>query len=279
MFEEKESWWKSKGFYFSACVLLVGVMAAGVVFYQKSGKNGADKMLAEIATEVPDSGSAAGGNASSEGESAQANANITPVPQNTPAAEKSPEQIAEEETMKAKALAKKKAEEAKKEAAKKLKEKQEEKKAIKAVSANTVKKYTFNEEKGLLWPVKGDVLMKYSMSKTIYFKTLAQYKYNPGVVIEAKEGSAVKSAANGRITSIKKDDELGQLVTMEIGDEYTVTYGQLKDVSVKKGDDVKEGQTIGKIAKPTKYYAEEGCNLFLQVKEGKDTVDPLLLLR
>lgn len=279
MFEEKESWWKSKGFYFSACVLLVGVMAAGVVFYQKSGKSGADKMLAEIATEVPESSNVTGGSAISEEKSAQANASITPVPSSSAEAEKSPEQIAKEETKKAKAAAKKKAEKAKKEAAKKVAEKQEQEKAAKAVSAQTAEKFTFNEEKGLLWPVKGDVLMKYSMSKTIYFKTLAQYKYNPGVVISAKEGTSVKAAASGRITSVKKDDELGQMVTMEIGDDYTVSYGQLKDVSVKKGDEVKEGDTIGKIAEPTKYYAEEGSNLFLQVKEGKETVDPMLLLR
>lgn len=278
MFEEKESWWKSKGFYFSACVLLVGVMAAGVVFYQKSKKSGADKMLAEIATEVPES-RVAGDSAISEEKSAQANANITPKPTVVPTPEKEPEQVAKEEAEKARAAAEKKAEQAKKEAAQKAAAKQQKAEAAKPATAQAAKKYTFNEEKGLLWPVQGDVLLKYSMSKTIYFKTLAQYKYNPGVVIGAEEGTDVKAAANGRITSVKKDDELGQVVTMEIGDEYTVSYGQLKDVSVKKGDDVKEGESIGKIAKPTKYYAEEGSNLFLQVKEGKETVDPLLLLR
>lgn len=278
MFEEKESWWKSKGFYFSACVLLVGVMAAGVVFYQKSGKNGADKLLAEIATEMPES-SPAGDGALSEEKSAQANANITPAPTVAPTPEKTSKQVAKEKAEKAKAAAEEKAEKAKKEAAEKVAAQKTESQEAKPASANTAKKYTFNEEKGLLWPVKGDVLMKYSMTKTIYFKTLAQYKYNPGLVIGAKEGTAVKAAANGRVVSVTKDDELGQMVTMEIGDEYTVIYGQLKDVSVKKGSDVKEGQTIGKIAKPTKYYAEEGSNLYLQVKEGEETVDPMLLLR
>lgn len=279
MFEEKESWWKSKGFYVSACVLLVGVMAAGVVFYQKSDKSGADKMLAEIATEMPGSNDVAGGSAIKEEQSAQANASITPAPSVTPAVTKTPEQIAKERAKRAKALAARKAAKAKEEAAKKVAQKKAESKTAKQVSAPAAKKYTFNEEKGLLWPVKGEILLKYSMSKTIYFKTLAQYKYNPGVVIGAKEGTEVKAAASGKIVSIKKDDELGQMVTMEIGDEYTVIYGQLKEVSVKKGDEVKEGETVGKIAKPTKYYAEEGSNLFLQVKEGKETVDPMLLLR
>ena len=41
----------------------------------------------------------------------------------------------------------------------------------------------------------------------------------------------------------------------------------------------REGYVIGTIAKPTKYYTEEGSNLFFQIKNGKDTVDPMLLLR
>ena len=36
MFEEKESFWQKKGFYFSACLLLVGVMAVGAICYRKS---------------------------------------------------------------------------------------------------------------------------------------------------------------------------------------------------------------------------------------------------
>ena len=56
-------------------------------------------------------------------------------------------------------------------------------------------------------------------------------------------------------------------------------YGQLDNISVNKGDELKEGDVIGTIAKPTKYFSEEGSNLYFQVNEGKETVDPLLLLR
>ena len=35
MFEEKETFWKKKGFYASACVLLVGIMAVSAIAYRK----------------------------------------------------------------------------------------------------------------------------------------------------------------------------------------------------------------------------------------------------
>jgi len=59
---------------------------------------------------------------------------------------------------------------------------------------------TFNEEKGLSWPVKGDVLMKFSQSNNIYFKTLAQYKSNPAIEISADEGTKVIASAAGTVT-------------------------------------------------------------------------------
>lgn len=137
----------------------------------------------------------------------------------------------------------------------------------------------FDQEVGLLWPVKGDILMEYSAEKVVYFKTLAQYRTNPAVVIEAKEGDVVKASADGRVVDITTTEQTGRTLTMDIGDDFTVTYGQLKEIAVEKGDTVSEGQVIGKIAAPTKYYSLEGSNLYYQVKEKDTTVNPLVLLR
>lgn len=54
MFEEKESFWKKKGFYISACTLLVAIIAVGAVYYQKTSKHSDNKLMADIATEMPD---------------------------------------------------------------------------------------------------------------------------------------------------------------------------------------------------------------------------------
>lgn len=274
MLEEKESFWKKKGFYASACVLLVGVMAVGALTYRKLYMNDSEnQMMANIATEVPEETpgriSDAGSTAAPEQEAAQANA---PVSKNTSTKE---EVTAKEQTATKKTEKKKVTETKEKSSAQKN---QNESAKAASTTANQVK-LSFNEEAGLLWPVEGDVILKYSMSNTVYFKTLAQYKCNPGVVISAKVGTEVKAAADCRVTKIEKDDELGTVVTTNIGDNYTVSYGQLDNISVNKGDELKEGDVIGKIANPTKYYTEEGSNLYFQVKEGKNTVDPMLLLR
>ena len=138
---------------------------------------------------------------------------------------------------------------------------------------------SFKEENGLLWPVDGDVIMKYSMNNSIYFATLAQYKCNPAIVISCEENTPVKAAADCMVTGIEEGGETGLTVCTSVGDSYTVKYGQLKDVSVTVGDRLQEGDTLGKIAKPSKYYSVEGANLYFQVLENDKSIDPLLLLR
>lgn len=273
MFEEKESFWKKKGFYISACTLLVAVIAVGAVYYYKTSIGNDSKLMADIATEVPDPAAEVTASPDVRQDTAQTNAKVS---ENILKKEDKPVSVNSGKDKNSTA-APKKADKAKK---KKAVPKVNQKTPSKTVSATTNQiKHSFQESAGLLWPVQGDVILKYSMNNTVYFKTLAQYRCNPGIVISAKEGTNVKAAADCRVTKIEKDDELGTVVTTDIGSNFTVVYGQLDNISVNKGDELKEGDVIGTIAKPTKYFLEEGSNLYFQVNEGKETVDPLLLLR
>jgi murein DD-endopeptidase MepM/ murein hydrolase activator NlpD len=122
--------------------------------------------------------------------------------------------------------------------------------------------------------------MNYSMDHTIYFATLMQYKCNPAIIIDAEVGTEVKSAADGVITKIDAtNEETGFTVTMEIGDGYSVVYGQLDNVTFEVGDSVSKGDVIGTVSEPTKYYTVEGSNLYFQVMENGQTLNPMLLLR
>lgn len=152
-------------------------------------------------------------------------------------------------------------------------------KSVKTATKPVQNKLHFDQEAGLLWPVEGKILMEYSADKVVYFKTLAEYRTNPAILIETKVGENVQASANGVVKDIFTSEETGRTLTMDIGDNFTVTYGQLKEITVQKGDSVMEGQVIGKIAEPTKYYSAEGTNLYYQVKENKNTVNPMVLLR
>ncbi len=55
---------------------------------------------------------------------------------------------------------------------------------------------TFSDSDTLVWPIVGNILVNYSMDKTVYFPTLQQYKYNPAIIIQANEGDLV--TARGR---------------------------------------------------------------------------------
>ena len=121
----------------------------------------------------------------------------------------------------------------------------------------------------------GNVLLNYSMDETIYFSTLDQYKYNPALVIAGNVGQEVRSAEEGKVTSIKTDAQTGVTVTVSLGDGYEVVYGQLGEVCVNQGENITEGDIIGYLGEPTKYYSVEGCNLYFQLLKNGEPVNPL----
>ncbi|MHB8127864.1 MAG: peptidoglycan DD-metalloendopeptidase family protein [Mobilitalea sp.] len=151
---------------------------------------------------------------------------------------------------------------------------------VQADTTSVTDSLNFKADEGLLWPVKGDVIMNYSMDHTIYHATLMQYKCNPAIIIDAEVGTEVMAAANGIVSSIDTDnEETGFTITMNIGDGYSVVYGQLGNVGLEVGDKVNEGDVIGTVDEPTKYYTIEGSNLYFEVLENEQTINPMLLLR
>ena len=136
----------------------------------------------------------------------------------------------------------------------------------------------YQESEGLLWPVQGNVILNYSMDHVIYHPTLNSYRTNPAILIGAEAGTPVTAAARGIVLEVADDPVTGITVTMDIGDGYTLVYGQLTDVTVTSGDLVEAGASVGVIAVPSRYYTLEGSNLYFQVWKEDETMNPLLLL-
>ena len=143
-------------------------------------------------------------------------------------------------------------------------------------TAGTAMNLNFGEDSQLLWPVDGNVLMSYSMDKTVYFSTLDQYRYNPAVIIAGEVNSKVYSVAKGKVESIENNEVTGCTVTISLGDGYEAVYGQLKELNFDVGDYVEAGHVIGYIGEPTKYFSSEGSNLYFELKKDGEPVDPIV---
>lgn len=138
---------------------------------------------------------------------------------------------------------------------------------------------SFSENSTLYWPVNGEVILKYNTDNTIWFPTLEVYKCNPAIYISCETGTPVKASCTGVIENIYENEETGKTVVVSVGNGYTVTYGQLDNLTVTKGDIIKTGETIGSIAEPGIYYTKEGSGLYYQVKLNETPCDPSLFLK
>ncbi|MBQ9765847.1 MAG: M23 family metallopeptidase [Lachnospiraceae bacterium] len=137
----------------------------------------------------------------------------------------------------------------------------------------------FSSEDTLTWPVEGNVVLEYSMDGSIYFPTLEQYKYNPAMLVQSEVNTPVEAAADCVVKEIGSNEEIGTYVVMSLGGDYELTYGQLKSLEVSEGDTIREGEVIGYVNEPTKYYLVEGCNLYIKLTQGGEPVDPLDYIR
>ena len=137
---------------------------------------------------------------------------------------------------------------------------------------------SFKEGDTLQWPIAGEVLLNYSMDKAIYFSTMQQYRYNPSVVIAAKEGDTITAAADATVKKIYHDVQTGNTILFDLGDGYELTYGQLTDITLEEGQQVKAGDIVGKVAEPTIFYSVEGSNVYFKMTKDGEPVNPLELV-
>lgn len=136
----------------------------------------------------------------------------------------------------------------------------------------------YQESNGLTSPVSGEILIEYNMEGTVYFETLDQYKCNSAVILKAEEGADVCAAASGQVIYVFEDSEIGTAVSVDLGNGYVLTYGQLDNVNVIAGSYLTEGEKFATVAKPTKYYSLEGSNLYFKMTKNGEPMNPMSLV-
>lgn len=135
--------------------------------------------------------------------------------------------------------------------------------------------FAYDGKHRLPWPVMGNVILPYSMDTTVYYTTLDQYACNDGLLIGARKGEEVTAVADGRIVNVAQSDRYGTMVTLLIGDNYEVFYGQMGNVKHEIGDEVKEGDVLGLVAEPTRSFVLEGPHLYFKMTYQGEPVNPV----
>lgn len=129
----------------------------------------------------------------------------------------------------------------------------------------------------MIWPVseESNIIIPYSMEKAVYFETLDQYKYSPAMIIEAEVGTPVCAVSAGKITGRYWDYETGWTYEMDLGGGFKAYYGQLDNMQKAEETYVAAGDVLGYVASPTKYYTEEGSNLYFAMTKKDKPVYPM----
>lgn len=141
-----------------------------------------------------------------------------------------------------------------------------------------IKGLNFSAETGMYWPITGEALISFSPDHAIYHKTLDSYRTSDFVLLGGEPGTHVSAAADGVVTAVKEELQTGTTVTMQVSEDFEIVYGMLSNVTVKEGDFVDAGTVFATVAEPTRYYAEDGSGVYVQVLENGEAVNPMLFL-
>jgi stage II sporulation protein Q len=90
---------------------------------------------------------------------------------------------------------------------------------------------------------KEDDIAKQQESIIYYENT---YMQNSGVDYAGKNNFEVVAVLDGTVINVNEDNLLGKVIEIRHSNELISVYQSLSEVSIKKGDNVKQGQSIGK---------------------------------
>ena len=124
-------------------------------------------------------------------------------------------------------------------------------------------------------PVSGETAAAYSMEVLAYNQTTRDWRTHDGMDIAASAGTVVSAAADGTVYTVYEDDSMGMTVVISHEGGYTTRYSSLgQEVSVKAGDPVTAGQTIGTVGNTALLENAIGDHLHFSVTCNGEAVDP-----
>ena len=131
-------------------------------------------------------------------------------------------------------------------------------------------------EIGNIIPVTGEISHPFSNGELVKSETLGVWKTHDGCDILCELGTDVKSMSEGTVKEIKDDPLMGVYVIVEQSNGIEVHYcGLAKELNVKAGQQINQGEIIGKTGETNQSEILQQPHLHLGVKQGGEWVDPL----
>jgi septal ring factor EnvC (AmiA/AmiB activator) len=121
----------------------------------------------------------------------------------------------------------------------------------------------------LPWPVSGPIIRKASRT------TVNRAGPSNGIEIAASEGTPVANIHEGVVAFADAFGGFGNLVIVDHGSRTFSLYGDLDEITVKKGDRVERGQTVGQSGSTP----QGAAGVYFELRVDGQSVDPLQWLR
>lgn len=103
----------------------------------------------------------------------------------------------------------------------------------------------------------------------------SRYYQSTGIDLRTEDDDAfdVLASLSGTVAEIKEDPLLGNVVSLEHGDEVMTYYASLGEVDVKAGDKVKQGDVLGTAGKNL-FGKDNGVHVHFELRKNDQQVNP-----
>ena len=112
-----------------------------------------------------------------------------------------------------------------------------------------------------------DSSLEEKIKSIIYYKDT--YIQNSGIIYSSDKEFDVVSILDGKVTNIKEDKTLGNVVEITYMNNLIANYSGLKDIKVKEGQNINQNEIIGKSSKINIDQDLNNSLLFEIIKDGK----------
>lgn len=109
----------------------------------------------------------------------------------------------------------------------------------------------------------------------VWKSTLNEWSAHKAVDLHAAEGTEVKAMYDGTVIKADSTFNNGYFVTVDHGGGVIATYASIKDLEVREGDVVKQGDVLGYVSTTAECEFKEGPHLHLEVAFNGEAVDPM----